>query len=178
MSVTFKDLQKQAEKKEDNYKIITIDIDGKSQEIKIKRHVNSHAIELAMADIRIGSFLNNRFSPVRYTVVTQLAIITLFTDIRFTEKERAFIFEIYDVFDSLGLYQKIIDEIDPEEYKNFIDFAEQVIKNEMQYKTSLATAMSDFMTQMPTTLNEGAKSLEKLSPDNLKILKEMYSDFK
>lgn len=177
MSVTFKDLQNYFETLEDDKaKEINIDIKGEVYNIKVRSYVPSYNINEAIDEIISQSFINGRFSPVRSTIATQLAIILLFTDIRFTKKEQEKIYTVYDVFESLGLFQKIIDAIGEQEYTNFMKLLNESIQMEIKYRNTFLYAANNFMLNAPKAVQDGVKVMEQIDPNKLETLMKLYNN--
>lgn len=177
MSVTFKDLKMEAEKikNESKQKTITVEVNGSNEIINIKQHISSLTIESKIEEIISASFMKGRFSPVLHTIATQLAVISMFTDIRFTAGEKMKVYNIYDTIETLGLYQKIIEAIDFDEYTNFMKLLKESVEHEVKYRKSFASVIETFVRESPRMGKAAAESLKNFDEKDLTTLMEMYN---
>lgn len=178
MIVRFKDLKLQAEKQAETIELKKINVKFNGSplgDITIKRNIPVEIIKTTIDDIVFTSFYQGGFSPTLYEVSTRLAIITMFTDIVFTAKEKEKPYVVYNTIETLGIYPQIIKAIDPDEYKTFISLLEDSIEYEVKHRSSMQGIVDTLINSIPKLGEAAVQGLQGFNPEQLTTLMEVIN---
>ena len=169
--ITFNDL-----KKELPLKIKIIKINNKSVEIKQYLPVND---KLNLITAVLQQVAQNEYSfanPVQMDVYTTLEIIYAYTNIEFTEEEKANPADLYDELEKQEIINIVIAAIPETEYKFIIDGVEETIKAYYTYCNSLRKMLEDITTDYKDLDFDATEIQKKLKDlDNLTLLKDVMN---
>ena len=92
------------------------------QEIEVKQYLSiNEKLDLIAAVINQAADDNNFMNPVKTEVFMKLEIVFRYTNISFTDKQREDLVKLYDLMDSNGLFDAVINEIPENEYNTIAD---------------------------------------------------------
>ena len=103
------------------------------------------------------SYENNIYNPVKLDMYFALNLVYLYSNISFTDKQREDENKLYDVLQSNGVLDKIIDAIDDEEYNYLYTLLVETEEKRNEYGKSLIgiiDAMSSTISRDGQKLNE------------------------
>ena len=111
-------------------------------------------------------------NPVQMDVYTTLEIIYAYSNIEFTDEEKANPAKLYDELEKQEIANKIIAAIPETEYNFIMDGIEETIYAYYAYRNSLKGIMEDITTDYKNLDLNATEIQEKLKdPDNLTLLK-------
>lgn len=178
MIVKFKDLKLQAEKiiEETTLKKVNLKVNGTPiGDISIKKNVPVEIIKATIDDIVFTAFYQGGFNPTLYEVATRLAVVTMFTDILFTAKEKEKPYVVYNTIETLGLYPQIVDAIDSDEYKTFISLLEDSIEYEVKHRSSMQGIVDTLINSIPKLGEAAVQGLQGFDPEQLTTLMDIIN---
>ena len=158
-----------------NQDIKTIEYNGQNIEVKqylpitTKLDLISDSINMAMDD-------NYFANTVKLEVFLTMCIIEEYTNIIFTDKQRAEVQKTYDLLKGAGLTDIIIDAIPQKEYNFIINSAHALAEAMYNYRNSvmgiLETISADY-----SALNLDASAIQQklADPDNISLLKDVLT---
>lgn len=178
MIVKFKDLKLQAEKiiEETTLKKVNLKVNGTPiGDISIKKNIPVEIIKATIDDIVFTAFYQGGFNPTLYEVATRLAVVTMFTDILFTTKEKEKPYVVYNTIETLGLYPQIVDAIDSDEYKTFISLLEDSIEYEIKHRSSMQGIVDTLINSIPKLGEAAVQGLQGFDPEQLTTLMDIIN---
>lgn len=113
-------------------------------------------------------------NPVQMDVYTTLEIIYAYTNIDFTEEEKADPAELYDELEKQDIINVIISSIPEVEYNFLIDGIEKTINAYYAYRNSVKGIIADTVTDYSDLELDAEKIRKDLAdPDNMTLLKDV-----
>lgn len=109
------------------------------QEIEVKQYlpVNDKLALISRVINLSSSSSYNYANPVQVDVIGTLEIIFAYSNISFTDKQKEDLPKLYDLLDSSGLANAIVEAIPADEYEFLIKGIEESIESVYQYKNSV-----------------------------------------
>jgi hypothetical protein len=160
----------------------------KSDNQVIELHINEQIIEvkqylpindklgLISRVINLSADENNFANPVKIEMFGALEILYAYTNLSFTEKQKEDVCKLYDLLESNGIIDKVINAIPKKEYDFLLDGINESIKAVYAYRSS-AMGIMEAISQDYSNLDLDATNIqEKMSnPENLTLLKDVLT---
>jgi hypothetical protein len=143
------------------------------QEIEVKQYLPVNEKLILIGNVISSAADDNNFSnPIKLEVFTALEIVFAYTNISFTEKQKEDLIKLYDIMESNGIFNEIIETIPKIEYKSIIDGIEECSKAVYTYRNSVMGIL-DMIGQDYSQLNLDSETIRKnmADPENLALLK-------
>ena len=105
------------------------------------------------------------YNPIKLDVYFNLNIVYLYTNLIFTEEERANEEKLYDELKSSGLMDAIISTVAEEEYNDLIGLMDDLINAKRTYKLSTAGVISTAINSLPEKAQAAADIVNSFDPD-------------
>lgn len=143
------------------------------QEIEVKQYLPVNDKLVLIGKVISSAADDNNFSnPIKLEVFTALEIVFAYTNIAFTDKQKEDLIKLYDVLESNGIFNEIIDAIPKIEYKSIIDGIEECSKAIYTYRNSVMGIL-DVIGQDYSQLQFDSETIRKnmADPENLALLK-------
>lgn len=159
------------EKKE----VKTITINNVQIEVKQYLPINNK-IDIITNVINNTQDQNNFPNPVKIEVLATLELIFAYTNLSFTEKQKEDVAKLYDLLDSNGIINEIIEAIPEEEYRFLIESLDDTIDAVYSYRNSvlgILEQVSKDYSQLDLDTTNMQKAIS--DPDNLALLKEILT---
>lgn len=161
-------------KKEIPLKIRSIKINDKEIEVKQYLSIND---KLNLITNVLQQIAQNEYpfaNPVQMDVYTTLEIIYAYSNIEFTEEEKADPAGLYDELEKQEIANMIISAIPITEYKFITEGIEETIKSYYIYRNSAKGIIEDIVTDYSNLDLNATNIQEKLKdPENLNLLKDV-----
>ena len=152
-------------------------IEFNEQTIEIKQYLPvEEKLELITNVLELSHDSNNFSNPVKVSVYTTLEIIEKYTNVNFTEKQKENPTKLYDLLNSNGLLEKIIDAVPQIEYDELIHGIYNTIDAVYSYQNSVLGIL-DTISQDYSNLNLDATEIQKklADPENMALLKNIMT---
>jgi hypothetical protein len=160
----------------------------KSENQVVELHINEQVIEvkqylpvndklgLISRVINLSADQNNFANPVKIEMFGALEILYAYTNLSFTEKQKEDVCKLYDLLESNGIIDKVINVIPKKEYNFLVDGINDSIKAVYDYRNS-AMGIMESLSQDYSNLDVEATNIkEKLqNPENLTLLKDVLT---
>ena len=159
------------EKKE----VKTITINNVQIEVKQYLHINNK-IDIITNVINNKQDQNNFPNPVKIEVLATLELIFAYTNLSFTEKQKEDVAKLYDLLDSNGVINEIIEAIPEEEYCFLIESLDDTIDAVYSYRNSvlgILEQVSKDYSQLDLDTTNMQKAIS--DPDNLALLRDVLT---
>lgn len=148
-------------------------INWNEQIVEIKQYLPIEKKLLLIMDVINNSEDNNYANPIKINVFTALKIIEYYTNINFTDKQKADFAKLYDLFKSSGLLFLILENIPKKELEEIEEGIEKSIKSFYSYKTSLLGIMDALTYDYDNTTFDMEKIQKMLNGTDMSLLKEI-----
>ena len=115
-------------------------------------------------------------NPVKVEIFTNLEILFNYTNISFTEKQKEDPVKLYDLLESNGIFNQVIELIPAEEYSFLLESIDECIKSVYEYVNS-ARGIMESIAEDYKNIGEEATEIEgKIrNPENLKLLRDVLT---
>ena len=158
--------------KEMPLKIKAFQLNGETIEVKEYLPVND---KLNLITAVLQQVAQNEYpfvNPVQMDVYTTLEILYAYSNIEFTEEQKADPAALYDELEKYDIANRVIALIPATEYKFIIEGIEKTIYAYYNYRNSAKGIMEDITTDYKDLDFNATEIQEKLAdPDNLTLLK-------
>ena len=158
-----------------NNKIVNIEFN--EQIIEVKQYLPvEEKLELITNVLELSHDSNNFSNPIKVQVYTALEMIDKYTNISFTEKQKENPTKLYDLLNSNGLLEKIIDAVPQIGYDELIHSIYDTINAVYSYQNSVLGIL-DTISQDYSNLNLDATEIQKklADPENMALLKNIMT---
>lgn len=173
MATTKPTFAKMGLKMDTNVKVITIG----EQEIEVKQYLPvNDKLTLIGNVISFAADDNNFSNPIKLEVFTALEIVFAYTNIAFTDKQKEDLVKLYDILESNGIFNMIIEAIPKVEYKAIIDGVEECAEAIYTYRNSVMGIL-DTIGQDYSNLSLDASEIQAKLADseNVEFLKAVMA---
>ena len=128
------------------------------QYLPVEDKVNLVQIALQQA------MVNNMYDEALIEAYFYTYMVMYYTDLEFTDEEKAEPLKIYDLLESNNVFEAIFNEIPEYEYDDVFQYLTQQIDINIRYQTSLSFTITQFLNQISeATKNLNTKDWEKLA---------------
>ena len=152
-------------------------IEFNEQVIEVKQYLPINAkLELISNVINLSADDNNFANPVKIHVFTTLEVIEQYTNINFTEKQKEDPTKLFDLLESSGLSNLILEAIPEEEYAMIVNGVIDSTEAVYNYRNSVLGIL-DSVSADYSAIDLDATELQKKigDPDNLALLKQILT---
>ena len=158
-----------------NKAVQSINYNGQVIEVKQYLPVNDK-LELISSVINLSADNNNFANPVKVSVFAVLEIISAYTNISFTEKQKEDPCKLYDLLVGNGLSSKILAAIPVEELAELLTGIDDSINAVYTYRNSVMGIL-DVVQSDYNGMSLDAQKLQTAiaDPDNLAFLKDVMT---
>lgn len=158
-----------------NKAVKTFDYNGQVIEVKQYLPVNDK-LELISNVINLSADENNFANPVKVSVFAVLEIISAYTNISFTEKQKEDPCKLYDLFVGNGLSSKILTAIPAEELAELLTGIDDSVNAIYNYRNSVMGIL-DIVQQDYSGMNLDAMNIHDAiaDPGNLSLVKDIMT---
>ncbi len=162
----------------------------KYSDLELKTNIDTDAIKIGDKIVRIVQYLplrdkidliqialqksqeNGIYNEMKLQMYFNLYLVYMYTDLEFTEEEKANEEELYDELESNDLFTDIIAAIDEKEYDFLINHLEVMKQRSLKYKTSAAALLQSFIQDLPKNAQAAADIVDHFDKDKYKEVVE------
>ena len=113
---------------------------------------------------------------VKLDLFLSLEIMYCYTNINFTEKQKEDPVKLYDLLESNGIFNEIIQLIPAEEYSFLLESIDECIKSVYEYVNSARGIMESIAEDYQEVGKDAAEIEGKIrNPENLKLLRDVLT---
>lgn len=160
-----------------NNTIKNFEYNGQNIEVKQYLPINDKATLVAqILNYTLNNGENRFANPLQIEVMTLINVIEKYTNINFTDKQREDPAKLYDLIVSSGLWDKILDNLDEDDYEILLHYIDEAIKSYYSYYNSVFGILDSINTDYNNSslqANEIAKTLS--NPENLTLLRDVIA---
>lgn len=138
--------------------IETISIQG--QDINVFQYLpvrdKNDLVQIALQNSRENGVINE----IKLEIYFNIYIVYFYTDLVFSEEEKADPGQLYDELQSNGILTRILGAINENEYNNLVDYLERMRTAQDTYENSAAGVIKMFIQDLPKNATEAAELLK------------------
>ena len=147
----------------------TISIQGK--EIHILQYLpvmqKNDLVQIALQQAKENGVINQ----IKLDILFNMYIVLMYTDLIFTEEERADLAQLYDELQSTGILNRILGAMDEKEYESLYGYLEAMRENQEKYERSFSGTARILIQDLPKHAEEAADILKDIDLDKYKQVK-------
>ena len=155
-------------KAKDEVKTFTIG----EKEIEVKQYLpakeKNDLLEATLQEAAKGTIFNTHLMEVFFHVY----LVFEYTNINFTEAQKADLLKLYDVLETNGIIENVVSNIPESEYNYLINELKDMAKGIMKYMTSAKAVIDEFMQFAP---NQSAQIAENLANFDLEKYQQIMA---
>lgn len=146
-------------------------------EIEVKTYLPSHEkLELCSRVINNSVDGNNFYNPGRVAIFQAIEVISSYTNINITEKQKEDPYKLFDLLHASGLATKIYNAIPENEIGAITSIVEATIHNIYEYKNSVMGILETVSTDYSNLDLDAQKIQKELNEGNgLELLKDVVT---
>lgn len=164
-------------KVDDSVKIINIG----EKEIEVKQYLpiedKNNLCEIALQNASAGTI----FNPLLAEVYFSTYIVIEYTNLNFTDNQKADILKLFDILDSNNIINKVIEAIPQKEYEVLVNSFEEMMCNIKYYMSSAKAIADDLLQYAPDKSAEIAENVTNFDVEKyeqiMKIAQEAGINF-
>lgn len=168
MSVSFNELNLSL-----NDEVKTFSFNDK--EIEVKQHLSTvnknDLIQIALQK----SYENGLYNEILSDVYFHLNIVYLYTNIDFTEEDRADELELYDKLNESNLMTQVLTNMNQDEYDNLVDIMNTEIRNRIKYNNSAAAVLQSFIQDLPANAAAATELVNGWDAEKFQSVQDMVN---
>lgn len=158
-----------------NQEVKIVEFNGQDIEVKQYLPVNDK-FEVIGNIINRSADDNNFANPLKVEIFTALEIISAYTNISFTEKQKEDPSKIFDLVVSSGLYKEIICAIPHTEIESLQCYINSTIDAVYKYRNSIMGLLENITTDYSNLNLEATEIQKKLAdPNNMQLLRDVLT---
>lgn len=115
---------------------------------------------------------NGVYNLLKLDMYWQMYIVFTYTDIAFTDEEKADIVKIYDEFVSNGIMDAILNNINQDEILYIKNKIKDTLEAKIKYRNTIASVLNSFVENLPVNAEAAKNIIDKFDPESFqKVLK-------
>lgn len=143
------------------------------KEIEVKQYLSAEEknelIQAAVNKANEGTV----FNPFALEVFFHLYLVMYYTNITFTDKQQEDLLKLYDILDSNGFIDLVIDNMNKQEYETLWNQAESLVKIIVDYNNSIKASIDSFSQFAPNTAERISQELNNFDIDKYEQIVEI-----
>ena len=141
----------------------TISIQG--QDINVFQYLpvrdKNDLVQIALQNSRENGVINE----IKLEIYFNIYIVYFYTDLIFSDEEKADPGQLYDELQSNGILTRILGAMNQDEYNNLVDYLEKMRTAQDAYENSAAGVIKMFSQNLPKNAAEAAQILKDVDLD-------------
>lgn len=112
--------------------------------------------------------VDNVFNEFLKEVYFNLNLVFMYTNLTFTDKQKENMTELYDILDSNGFFNQVIENIPKEEYEFLVLSMEEIQTAMERYEQSIAGALAKGFNVLPQAVEATMETMKNFNIDDYK----------
>ncbi len=108
------------------------------------------------------------YDPVRMEMYFNLYIVYMYSNLSFTEKQKEDEEKLYDMLESNGLIEAVLQGMEEDEYKALIKWLDEKEWTLMKYKNTAGAVLQNIINDLPRNAEAAAEIVEHFDPNKYK----------
>ena len=153
-----------------------VNINYNEQTIEIKQYISVNDKLKLISDIINNTVDEHSFcNPVKVKVYLLIGIIESYTNISFTEKQKEDIVKLYDLIQSNGLFDKILEAIPAEEFNDLLNSTWDSVDAIYTYRNSIMGILDNVSADYDNVNVDVNKTIEQIKNLDHSFLSEVMN---
>lgn len=114
------------------------------------------------------SYVDGVYNDLLLDAYFHLALVYMYTDIEFTDQDKADEMALYDALQSSGFIDKFLSALNPSEYDMLHSYIGLFVKLKMKYSTSAANLLSKVIDDLPSNAEAAKTIVDNFDKDKFK----------
>ena len=141
--------------------IKTFNLEDKIIEVKQYLSLND---KIDLIDITLQKSIEGKiYNPIKINAYFHLHLVYLYTNIEFTKKQREDEIKLFDILESNGIIDLVIENIPVEEYEQLAEQIEEKMEVILTYNTTAAAMVNDILEQLPKSAQSAVDILSQVN---------------
>ena len=154
--------------------------------LKLKKQENTTTIKIADKDIEVLNYLpiEDKYDLIQATLQQSvegigfneiliemnfyLNVVFLYSNISFTETQKEDRYKLYDILESNGVINEIVNAIPVQEFKNLMDSFDLEKKRVVRENRSSAGILNNIISKLPNKAQETSDILKNINFEDMK----------
>ena len=154
--------------------------------LKLKKQENTTTIKIADKDIEVLNYLpiEDKYDLIQATLQQSvegigfneiliemnfyLNVVFLYSNISFTETQKEDRYKLYDILESNGIINEIVNAIPVQEFKNLMDSFDLEKKRVVRENRSSAGILNNIISKLPNKAQETSDILKNINFEDMK----------
>ena len=143
--------------------------------IDVKQHISTinknDLIQIALQKSAEGTIYNDILTDVFF----HLNIVYLYTNIEFSEEDKADELDLYDKIHESGLLNAILSHMDEDEYNSLVNIMNTEIDKRIKYNNSAAAVLQSLIQDLPANAAAAADIVNGWDPEKFQSVQDMVT---
>ena len=92
---------------------------------------------------------NGIYNPIKMDMYFNLYLVFMYSNINFTDKQKENLSELYDILESNGIIEQIINLIPESEYNQLLNYLDEIMNKQLESQKSIGGILNRFITDLP-----------------------------
>ena len=153
-----------------------VNINYNEQTIEVKQYISVNDKLKLISDIINNTVDEHSFcNPVKVKVYLLIGIVENYTNISFTEKQKEDIVKLYDLIQSNGLFDKILEAIPVEEFNDLLNSTWDSVDAIYTYRNSIMGILDNVSNDYDNVNVDVNKTIEQIKNLDHSLLSEVMN---
>lgn len=144
----------------------TVDVNIGNNIIKVKQYLPFEDKYDLMQCVLQNSKENGIYDPLLLDMYFHLYVVYMYSDIEFTEDEKSNPAEVFDVLQSNGVIEAVVEAIDDSEWAYINNIMNKYVCQKRAYDQTIASVLHSFIDELPEQATKAADILQKFKPED------------
>ena len=153
-----------------NADVTSINVNGK--EIKVLQYLPIED-KIDLIDITLQkSFEDGTYSDMKIDLYFHLYLVYMYTDLEFTDDEKADPAMLYDILESNDLFVEVIGAIPDKEYDELVGYLANMQRKREEHMQSAAALLQSFIQDLPANAEAAREIVDNFDKEKFKEVVE------
>jgi hypothetical protein len=108
---------------------------------------------------------NGIYNSYKQEIFFHLNLVYMYTNLSFTDKQKEDYLKLYDILESNGIFDAVVDAMAEDEYENLLTWMEEVQRDLLTYENSFAGVVNGIMENLPKNAEAAAEIVNGFDPE-------------
>ena len=112
------------------------------------------------------------YNPIKLDMYFHLNLVYMYSNIKFTDKQKEDEEKIFDTLVSSGLLDKILENMEQDEFEDLWSKLNEYMNNELRYTTTAAALIKSIINDLPTQAQAAMDIVNAFDPDKFSAVRD------
>lgn len=108
---------------------------------------------------------NGIYNSYKQEIFFHLNLVYMYTNLSFTDKQKEDYLKLYDILESNGIFDAVVDAMAEDEYENLLTWMEEVQEDLLAYENSFAGVINNLIESLPKNAEAAAEIVDNFNPE-------------